>query len=219
MIPSPGNAPSSTVILPPSMTVLPVKSARNSSLSTFSNSTIPSKSSHTSISLLSPSLKPDENSFPTSVPPESMNGSSRRWTPHVPNKRKRHYELRSLSDVQLREAQEKVEQKRAKIAARVPAIAPGHTRSASASFTPLADLYAQMRRDSGASGASGQQPTSSIVPSTNAVAKSGRILDGKAHNAQRGGHSTTSSPDPIAAMSEDDQEIVVLNHIPGSPRE
>ena len=111
-----------------------------------------------------------------------------------------------------------MEQKRAKIAARVPAIAPRNTRPASASFTSLADLYAQMHRDSGASGATGQQPTSSVVPSTNTVPGNGRILDSKAQNAPPG-HSTTSSPDPIASISEDDQEIVVLKHIPGSPRE
>lgn len=148
-----------------------------------------------------------------------MNGSSRRWTPHASHKRKRDSELRSLSDLQLREAQEKVEQKRAKIAARVPAIAPTNARPASASFTSLADLYAQMRRDSGASGASVQQPTSSVVPTTNIVPENGRIPDGKVQNAPRG-HSTTSSPDPIATMSEDDQEIVMLKHAPGdSPRE
>jgi hypothetical protein len=221
MIPSPGNVPSSTGILLLSMTVLLVNSARNSSLSTSSSSTIPSKFSHTSIFLLSPSSKPDENSLPTSVPPESMNGSSRRWTPHVSNKkRKRDSEMRSMSDLQLREAQEKVEQKRAKIAARVPATAPGNARPASTSFTSLADLYAQMRRDSGVSGASGQrQPTSSLVPSTNTLPENGRISDSKAQNAPRGGHSTTSSPDPIATISEDDQEIVVLEQVPGSPRE
>ncbi|KAF8490953.1 hypothetical protein F5888DRAFT_1081978 [Russula emetica] len=191
----------------------PVNSARNSSLSTSSNSTIPSKSSHTSIFLLSPSSKPDENSLPTSAPPESMNGSSRRWSPHVPNKRKRDSEFRGLNGLQLREAQEKVAQKRAKIAARVPAIA-GNARPVS---TSLADLYAQMRRDSGASGASGQQPTSSVIPSTNTVPGDGRILNSKTQNAPRG-HSTSSSPDPIAAISEDDQEIVMLKHIPGLPR-
>ena len=129
--------------------------------------------------------------------------------------------MRSMSDFQLREAQEKVEQKRAKIAARVPATAPGNARPASTSFTSLADLYAQMRRDSGASGASGQQPTSSVVPSVNTVPvpENGRIPDSKALNVPRRGHSTTSSPDPIAAINEDDQEIVLLKHVPGSPRE
>jgi hypothetical protein len=143
-----------------------------------------------------------------------MNGSSRRWSPHVSNKRKRDPEFRSLNDSQLREAQEKVEQKRAKIAARVPAIAPANARPALTSVTSLADLYAQLRRDSGASG---QQPTSSIVPSTNTVPGNGRILDTKAQKAPCV-HSTTSSPDPIA-ICEDDQEIVILKHIPGSPRE
>jgi hypothetical protein len=143
-----------------------------------------------------------------------MNGSSRRWSPHVPNKRKRDSEFRSLNDSQLREAQEKVEQKRARIAARVPATAPANARPASTPVTSLVDLYAQLRRDSGASG---QQPTSSVVPSTNTVPGNGRILDGKAQKAPPV-HSTTSSPDPIA-ICEDDQEIVMLEHIPGSPRE
>jgi hypothetical protein len=207
--------------LPPDILFLPMmyslaNSARNSSSSTFSSSTIPSKSSHTSIFLLSPpSSKPDENSLPTSAPPESMNGSSRRWSPHhASNKRKRDSESRSLNDLQLREAQEKVEQKRARIAARVPAIIAPNARPTSTPVTSLADLYAQMRRDSGASG---QQLTSSVVPSTNAIPGNGRLLDSRAQNAPRG--HTASSPDPIA-ICEDDQEIVVLKHnIPGSPRE
>jgi hypothetical protein len=144
-----------------------------------------------------------------------MNGSSKRWSHHTQsNKRKRDSDFRSLNDLQLREAQEKVEQKRARIAARVPATAP-HARPASAPVTSLADLYAQMRRDSGASG---QQPTSSVIPSTNAIPGNGRILDSRSQNAPRGHKHTTSSPDPIA-ICEDDQEIVILKHIPGSPRE
>jgi len=112
----------------------------------------------------------------------------------------------------LREAREEVERKRAKIAARVPATTTaGNARPASASVTSLADLYAQIRRDSG------QQPTSSVVPSTNTVPRNGRFLDRKAQNAKRG-HST-SSPDPIATIDKNDQEIVILRHIPGSPRE
>lgn len=199
-------------ILPLSMTVLSVNSAQNSSLSTPSSSTIlPSKSSHASI-FLSPPSKPDENSHPTSAPPESMNGFSRRWSPHAPKKRKRESEFRSsLNDLQLREAQEKVERKRAKIAARVP-IAPPNARPASASVTALADLYAQMHRDSGASG---QRRTSSVVPSAKTVPRNGRIPDAKAQSAARA--RSTSSPDPIA-ICEDDQEIVMLKHIPGSPR-
>ena len=176
--------------LPPDILLLPmmyslVSSARNSSSSTFSSSTIPSKSSHTSIFLLSPpSSKPDENSLPTSAPPESMNGTSRRWSPHhASNKRKRDSESRSLNDLQLREAQEKVEQKRARIAARVPAIIAPNARPTSTPVTSLADLYAQMRRDSGASG---QQPTSSVVPSTNAIPGNGRLLDSRAQNAGDG---------------------------------
>lgn len=206
MIPSSGNAPSSTNI-PLSMVFLLGNSAHNSSLSTSSSSTIPSKSSHTSISLFSPSSKPDENSLPTL---ESMNGSSRRRFLNESNKRKRDSEPWNVNGLQLREAQEMVEQKRAKIAARVPAVAPGHARPASAPVTSLADLYAQMRRDSGVSG---QQPA---VPSTNNVSGNDRILDSRAQNAPRG-HSS-SSPDPIA-ISEDDQEIMMLKRIPDSPRE
>ena len=207
-------------MLPPSqisfsllMTLLSVDSACDSSFSSSSSSTIPSKSSHTSIFLLSPTSKPDENSLPTSVPQKSMNGPSRQWSPHVSNKRKRDSETRSLIGLQLREAQEKVEQKRAKIAARVPAVAPGNARPASAPVTSLADLYAQMRRDSGVSG---QKSTSDVVPFTNTVPGKGRILNSRAQNAPRG--RSTSSPDPIA-INGDDQEIVLLKHIPGSPRE
>ena len=215
MIPSPGNAPSSRYSSLSPMMILLVNLTRNSSSSTTSSSsTIPSKSSHTSIFLLSPISKPDENSLPTSAPPESMNGSSRRRSPHASNnKRKRDSETRTLNDVQLREAQEKVEQKRARIAARVPAIALGNARHPSAPVTSLVDLYAQMRRDSGASG---QQPTSSIIPSTNAVPRSGRILDSRSQNAPR--IHTTDSPDPIS-ICDDDQEIVILKHTPGLPRE
>ena len=143
-----------------------------------------------------------------------MNGFSRRWSPHVSNnKRKRDSEIRSLNDLQLREAQEKVEQKRARIAARVPATTPGNARPASAPVTSLADLYAQMRRDSGASG---QQRTSSVVPSTSTVsAGNGPILDSTSQNVPRGHSASSPSPDPIA-LCEDDQEIVILKHAPGS---
>ena len=142
-----------------------------------------------------------------------MNGSPfRRWSPpHAPNKRKRDSEPRSLNGSQLREAQEKVEQKRAKLAARVPsAMAPGNAKPPPATFTSLADLYAQMHRDSGASG---QQPASSFVPSPKPVPGNGRVLDNRTHNALRG--HTSSSPDPIA-ISEDDSEIMILKHVPSS---
>ena len=92
-----------------------------------------------------------------------------RQPPCVSNKRKRDSEPRNLimNRLQLRdsEAQEKVEQKHAKIAAPVPA-----GRSASASVTALADLYAQMHHNSGVSG---RQPTSTVV--TNTVPKNGQI--------------------------------------------
>lgn len=140
-----------------------------------------------------------------------MNGSPfKRWSPpRAPNKRKRDSEPRSLNGSQLREAQEKVEQKRAKLAARVPsAMAPGNAKPPPATFTSLADLYAQMHRDSGASG---QQPASSVVPSPKPVPGNGRVLDSRTHNVPR--RHTSSSPDPIA-ISEDDSEIMILKHVP-----
>ena len=138
-----------------------------------------------------------------------MNNSSRR-SPRVSNKRKRDSELRSLNSLQLREAQEKVEQKCAKIAARVPAATP-------TSVTSLADLYAQMRRDS-LSGASGQQPTSSVVPSTNTVPGNNQILSRMAQNSPRG-HSISSRDDDNHDIQKIVIEIVISKHIPGPPRE
>ena len=67
------------------------------------------------------------------------------------------------------------------------------------------------------SGASGQQPVSTVTPSSKTAPTNGQILDSQVQNALHD-HSTTPSPDPIA-MSEDDQEIVMLNHIPHSPWE
>jgi hypothetical protein len=143
-----------------------------------------------------------------------MSGSPfRRWSPHMSNKRKRDSEPRGLNGSQLREAQERVEQKRAKIAARVPsAMASGNPRPASGTVTTLADLYAQMHRDSSAST---PQPASSVVPSPKAVPGNGRVPDSRKQNAPRD-CSPASSPDPIA-ISEDDQEIMVLKHVPSSP--
>ena len=217
MITVPGNLPSSTDVLP-SMTFSSVISARSSSLSTSSSSTIPSKSSHTSIFILSPSPKPDENTLPASAPPESMSGSPfRRRSPRASNKRKRDSEPRNMNGSQLRDAQEKVEQKRAKIAARVPsAMAPaGNARPAPGAVTSLADLYAQMHRDSGASG---QSPASTVVPSPKPISGNGRILDSPTQNTVTPrGRSAASSPDPIA-IGEDDPEIMILKHVPSSPQ-
>ena len=67
------------------------------------------------------------------------------------------------------------------------------------------------------SGASGQQPTSTITPSLKTAPANGQILDSQAQNVLHN-HSTTPSPDPIT-MSKDDQEIVMLNHIPHLPQE
>jgi len=115
---------------------------------------------------------------------------------------------------QLREAQEKVEQKRAKVAARVPsAMAPGSAGPTQATVTSLADLYAQMRRDSGPPG---QQDASSVLPpSERTLSGNGRASFRRVQNAPRG-LSSGSSPDPIA-LSGDDSEIVVLRHVPPSP--
>jgi hypothetical protein len=143
------------------------------------------------------------------------------------NKRKRESEHRITNGSQLREAQEKVEQKRAKLAARVPsAMAPGNARSTPTTVTSLADLYAQMRRDSGASDRRHTAGAFKFTPHPNvAVPPNGRVLHRQSQNnapapgaPRGGGRSTASSPDPIA-MGEDDQEIVMVKHIsPSSPQ-
>ncbi|KAI0302953.1 hypothetical protein BC826DRAFT_322421 [Russula brevipes] len=207
MIPSPqGNAPSSPYGLPHSSLLL-VNVAHRSPLS--SDSPIPSKSSHTSFplpSLKKPDERPDKIVHPLSVPPAVLSGSTLGpQSPRVPTKRKRDSEPRSVNNSQLREARERVEQKRAKIAARVPSGMAGSTSPTPATVTSLAELYAQMRRDSGVS----RQQDASRSPTTT-VSGNGRVLDRRPQNPLRG-HSSASSPDPIA-MSEDDQEIVVLKH-------
>ena len=225
MIPSPAVAPSSTdglsTLHHPSSLHL-VSTTHRTSLLTSSNSPISPKSPYKS--LVNPSItqKPDENSNTTvSAPPEfSSESALGRQSPHVQSKRKRDSELHIVNGSQLREAQERVEQKRAKIAARVPsAMAPGNANVTPAPVTSLADLYAQMRRDSDAS--SQRDVTSVSTPSpTTAAPRNGRILHPLLQNnaPPRGtGRSTASSPDPIA-MSEDDQEIVMLRHVrPSSP--
>jgi len=115
-----------------------------------------------------------------------------------------------------------VEQKRAKIAARVPSAmaASGNARS---TVTSLADLYARMRRDSGASDRRHAASAFKFTPSPNvAVPPNGRVLHRQSQNnvpppgaPRGGGRSTASSPDPIA-MSEDDQEIMMVKYIPPS---
>src|SRR5258708_40352268 len=74
----------------------------------------------------------------------------------------------------------KVEQKCAKIVAQVPAIAPKKARSKPAVVTSLVDLYAQMHRNSSASG---QQPVLTITPSLKTAPANGQILDSWAQNA------------------------------------
>ena len=98
-----------------------------------------------------------------------------------------------------------VEQKRAKIAARIPsAMAPGNHKPSLKRVTSLADLYAQLRRDSGASG----QKNASNVPLTPKTDK---------RPPQNSSPTRSSSPDPIA-LNEDDEEIVLVKHIlPPSP--
>ncbi|KAH9995198.1 hypothetical protein BJV74DRAFT_830415 [Russula compacta] len=228
MVPSPSNAnaPSSKVGLPsiqhhPSSSPFLVKST-NSSLST-SSVTIPTKSFHTSFIHSSSSFKQDENSnenaLPPSKPPETRGNSALgRWSSSsIPNKRKRDSEPRSVNGSQLREAQEKVEQKRARIAARVPSglTSGGNASPTTTPVTSLADLYARMRRDSDVSS---RQDVPSVLPSSKTVtAGSRRGKDGRPRNTPHG-HSSSTSPDPIA-ISEDDQEIVILKHTrPSSPQ-
>jgi hypothetical protein len=225
MIPSPALAPSSTdglsTLHHPSSLHL-VNSTHRTTLPTPSGPARPSKSPHKPLLNISLSQRSDENfnaTVPSSVsPPETpAHTSPGRRSPIPSNKRKRDSEPHSLSSSQLRKAQERVVQKRAKIAARVPsAMAPGSATSTPAPVTSLADLYAQMRRDSDASD---RRDVASRVatPASSAEPRNGRVVyrrpQGNAPNgAPRGGHSTTSSPDPIA-MSEGDQEIVMVKHV------
>jgi len=228
MIPSPAIAPSSTdglsTLHHPSSLHL-VSTPHRTSLLTSSNSPIPPKSHYKS--LVNPSIarKPDENSNTTApAPPEFSNADSAlgRPSPRVQSKRKRDSELHIVNGSQLREAQERVEQKRAKIAARVPsAMAPGNANATPAPVTSLADLYAQMRRDSDAPSQRDAASVSTPSPTT-AAPWNGRLLHRRPQNnappPPSAGRSAASSPDPIATISEDDQEIVVLKHVrPRSP--
>lgn len=100
-----------------------------------------------------------------------------------------------------------VEQKRAKIAARVPsAMAPGNHRPPLKKVTSLADLYARLRRDSGATG----QEDASNAPLT---PKASQIANRPPPSSPPG---RSSSPDPIA-LTEDDQEVVLIKHIRPKP--
>ncbi|KAH9059387.1 hypothetical protein EDB87DRAFT_1622727 [Lactarius vividus] len=126
-----------------------------------------------------------------------------------PNKRKRDLESRSGSSSQLREAQEKVEQKRAKIAARVPsAMAPGNTVPPLKQVTSLADLYARLRRDSGISSQEDVLNVS-FIPKADL---GNRQTVNRPPQSSSPGRSSASSPDPIA-LKEDDQEVVLVKHI------
>ena len=210
----------------PHYTILPhciwLALAHRISLLTPSDSPISPKSPYKSH--VNPSIrKPVENSNTTgAAPPEFSNESApKRRSPRVQGKRKRDSEPHFANGSQLREAQERVEQKRAKIAARVPsAMAPGNVNATPTPVTSLADLYAQMRRDSDAPSQRDAASISSPSPTT-AAPWNGRILHRRPQdNAPvRGvGHSVASSPDPIA-MSEDDQEVVMVKHVrPSSPQ-
>lgn len=247
MVPSPAIAPSSTdgisTLHHPSSLHL-VSTPHRTSLLSSSNSPIPPKSPYKS--LVNPSItqKPVENSNATAPAPAEFSSESAlgRRSPRPQTKRKRDSELHIVNGSQLREAQERVEQKRAKIAARVPsAMAPGRNanatpapvtsladlysqmrrdsdapsqRDAAAPVTSLADLYAQMRRDSNAPSQRDAASVSTPSPTT-AVPRNGRVLHRRPQNNAPhpgAGRSAASSPDPIA-MNEDDQEIVVLKHV------
>jgi hypothetical protein len=126
------------------------------------------------------------------------------------NKRKRDSESDSRGSSQLREAQEKVEQKRAKIAARVPsAMAPGNHKPTLKKVTSLADLYARLHRDSGASA---QEDPSNVPLSP----KAAQIVN-RPRRSSSPGRSPASSPDPIALTAHDDQEVILVKHIRASP--
>ncbi|KAI9507194.1 hypothetical protein F5148DRAFT_1285522 [Russula earlei] len=171
-----------------------------------------SEPSTTSFALSLPSLKPDENPnkavHPLQAPAEVLSSSVLGMrTSSIPTKRKWNSSPRSVNVSQLHEAQERVEQKRAKIAARVPSsTVPGPTQG---TITSLADLYSQMRRDSGASI---KQETSSVLPRTLSASEQGAV-----HRPQKL-PSSASSPDPIA-MGEDDNDIVMLRHVRPSSHE
>ncbi|KAH9172113.1 hypothetical protein EDB89DRAFT_995275 [Lactarius sanguifluus] len=179
-----------------------------SALSLASGTSIPSRSSRTStFDPSQPAVKSNGISFTrptlTKLLDETTSGGQPR---NRPNKRKRDSEPRSS---QLREAQEMVEQKRAKIAARVPsAMAPGNTVPPLKQVTSLADLYTRLRRDSGVS----NQVDVSNVPLTPKADPGNRQTVNRSPQSSSPGHSSASSPDPIA-LKEDDQEVVLVKHI------
>ncbi|KAH9963343.1 hypothetical protein BC827DRAFT_1195074 [Russula dissimulans] len=193
-----------------------VASTHRSSLP-HSGSTIILQPSITSLTLPSPDRNSSKIAVPLSAPAEALGHSALgQLSSSISNKRKRDSEPHNVNASQLREAQEKVEQKRAKVAARVPsAMAPGSAGPTQATVTSLADLYAQMRRDSG--GQPGQQDASSVLPSARTLSghERGPASVRRVQNAPRG-HSSGSSPDPIA-ISGDDSEIVMLKHVRPSP--
>ena len=189
-----------------------LRAFHENALSADTPTTIPSRSSRTSTFIPSP-LKSDvkSNGISLTQPATKLLDDivSEGQPTGRPNKRRRDSEPYSESSSQLREAQEKVEQKRAKIAARVPsAMAPGNTGPPLKEVTSLADLYARLRRDSSVT--SGQDDA--LTP--NPIAGLGNR-----HPPQSSppGRSSASSPDPIAFTTEDDQEIVLIKHIRPSP--
>jgi len=177
--------------------------------SALSASAIPS--SRTSTYFPSKSLNSDDvNSFRST---KNLDDSTLEvQPPGRPNKRKRDSELHKGNSSQLKEAQDMVEQKRAKIAARVPS---GNTGLPSQRVTSLADLYARLHRDSGAS----PQSDASNVPLTPVTPKTGPPNRQPLSHLPRSSspdHSSASSPDPIA-LTEDDQDIILVKHIRPNP--
>ncbi|KAI9466585.1 hypothetical protein BJY52DRAFT_1232951 [Lactarius psammicola] len=182
-----------------------------SPLSTASGANIPSRSSRTSTFVPSQLVvKSNGISLPRPASTKHLDDTmSEGQSPGRSNKRKRDSEPLSESSSQLREAQEKVEQKRAKIAARVPsAMVPGNTGPPLKRVTSLADLYARLRRDSGTSG----QGDASNVPLTPKADPENRQSVNPRPQISSPSRSSASSPDPIA-LKEDDQEVVLVKHI------
>jgi hypothetical protein len=172
-------------------------------LSAASRTNIPPRNPRTSSSQPT-GVKPNGISFTQPATKLLDDAVSDGQLPRQPNKRKRDSEPHRGGSSQLREAQEMVEQKRAKIAARVPsAMAPGNHKPPLKRVTSLADLLARLHRDSGVLG---QEGASNVPRTPKAVNRP----------PQSSSPIRSSSPDPIA-LNEDDQEIVLVKHILPSP--
>ena len=215
MTPSSGSPKVTHSSIDPRSPLRSLRALHTNSLLVASPTTIPSRSSRTSTSIPSP-LKSDvkSNGISLTQPTSTKLLASEGQSHGRPNKRKRDSEPYSESASQLREAQEKVEQKRAKIAARVPsAMSSGNRGPPLKKVTSLADLYAQLHRDS--SGTSGQEDSSNVSFTPKTGPGNGKIVSHPPQGSPPG-RSTESSPDPIA-LTEDDQEVVIVKHIRPSP--